>query len=653
MPHRIPFDETHGIVATAFDAAFYRTIYPDVIGGDLDPVRHYVAAGWREGRDPAPWFSTRAYLAANPDVAEAGWNPFGHYLTRGRREGREVAASPRGADYLSRRLEIGEEPCWSYEALVAAGPQGDPLAEQAAESHRRRILAATEFDEAFYRARNPDVGRSGIDPLDHFLAGGWEEGRDPAADFSLRGYLDANPDVALAGVNPFWHWLAAGRAEGRRRSVELGFRYEIIRGLRPLEERVEGAARATARVRLGAAEALAAALAGSRTGLADLHVTFSHDDYTANTGGVQLCVQREGARIAALGRDHLHLYPARPWPVARVRGEPGALGVLLNGRRLGAYGPQTVRQALARATRRTKPGRRSFAIHSLLGHSAVETADILAGVGLREGYFWLHDFASLCAGFHLLRDDVEDCAAPPPGSMACGICVYGPYRERHLEEHERLFERLALTVVSPSEATLALWRSRADYRPAREVVLPHARLVERGEAPVPPPGRPLSVAFVGMPAAHKGWGVFRGLVAAHAGDPRYRFLHLGGRREPDPPVEFRKVTVAEDRPLAMQGAVEAAEADVALIWPLCRETFSFTAYEAVAGGAAVLTGPDSGNVAAFVSAGGHGLVLPDEAALAELFASGAAAGLARARRKPKLYDLAFSGLTVDLLEGRA
>jgi hypothetical protein len=113
------------------------------------------------------------------------------------------------------------------------------------------------------------------------------------------------------------------------------------------------------------------------------------------------------------------------------------------------------------------------------------------------------------------------------------------------------------------------------------------------------------------------------------------------------------VTVTDDRPLAMQAAVEAAQVDVALIWPLCRETFSFTAYEAVAGGAAVITGPDSGNVAAFVGDGGHGRVLADEAALAELFASGAALELARARRRPKLYDLAFSGLTVDLLEGPA
>jgi hypothetical protein len=653
MTSRLPFDETHGIVATAFDGAFYRTVYPDVLEGGLDPVRHYMSSGWREGRDPAPWFSTRAYLADHPDVAEAGWNPLHHYLVRGRREGREVARSSEADKYLLQRARDGESPRWRFEALSDLPQDPDLLAEAAAEAHRRRTVVAVEFDAEFYLGANPDVAKAHVDPLDHFMANGWSEGRDPNPDFSLRDYLDANPDVAAAGVNPFWHWLVAGRAEGRKVRLDLGFRYEVIKHLQPLESRVAAAARATSRQKLGTAQELAKGLAAARTGLADLHLTFSHDNYTANTGGLQLCLQREDARFAALGRDHLHIYPARPWPVARVHGEPAALGVLLNGRPVGIFAPATVVSVLRRTAGRADAGARSLAIHSLLGHNAAQTADIANAAGLTSGYFWLHDFASLCAGFHLLRDDVEDCAAPPPGSMACGICVYGPWRARHTSEHARLFERLALTVASPSQPTLDLWKTAGDFAAEGEVVLPHARLVARGPAPPAPAEGPLRVAFAGMPAAHKGWELFRSLAERHAGDPRYVFRHFGGRAQPAPSLEFQKVTVTEARPRAMQEAIEAWPADVVLIWPLCRETFSFTAYEAVAGGAAVVTGPDSGNVEAFVREGGHGQVLADEAALAAAFESGAIGKLARALRKPQLYDLAFSGLTVDLLEGRA
>jgi glycosyl transferase family 1 len=652
-PVKIAADEVHRVISTAVDGAFYRAVNPDLAGSGLDPIAHYAGSGWREGRDPAPWFSTRAYVEAYPEVAKAGWNPLCHYLILGRREGREVVRSALADDYLLRRARRGEVTGWSFEALIGAGQAADEVADEAAARHRERVLAAQEFDAAFYLASNVDVAKTGVDPLDHFLASGWREGRDPNPTFSVKDYLEAYPDIAAADLNPFVHFLSAGRAEGRTGRAELGFRYEIIKRLVPLGTRIAAVARASAKLKLGTAAALAKALAGARTGLADLHITFSHDDYTANTGGVQLCLQREGARIAELGRDHLHVYPAKPWPVVRVRGEAGHLGVLLNGEDIGVFAPRTIVGALGKAAAAVKAGRRSFAIHSLLGHAAGETADILAAAGLKAGYFWLHDFASLCAGFHLLRNDVEDCSAPPPESAACGICVYGPWRARHVAEHERLFERLSLTVVSPSQPTLDLWKASSALPTAGEIILPHARLVERGSAPATPADRPLRVAYAGMPAAHKGWEVFRDLAAKLAEDPRYHFIHLGGRAPVGSPIEFHKVTVTDDRPRAMQEAIERHEADVVLIWPLCRETFSFVAYEAVAAGAAVITGPDSGNVAAFVEEGRHGLVLADEDALAQAFATGEVAALARARRRPQLYDLAFSALTVDLLEGAA
>jgi O-antigen biosynthesis protein len=57
----------------------------------MDAAFHYLVYGGREGRDPGPFFSTRAYLARYPDVAEAGLNALFHYETQGRRENRIAA----------------------------------------------------------------------------------------------------------------------------------------------------------------------------------------------------------------------------------------------------------------------------------------------------------------------------------------------------------------------------------------------------------------------------------------------------------------------------------------------------------------------------------------------------------------------------------
>ena len=507
--------------------------------------------------------------------------------------------------------------------------------------HPDHVIAARAFDAVFYARTYPDVAEVGADPLDHFMTYGWREGRDPSPDFSVRAYLEAFPDVAESGLNPFVHFLTSGRPTTVRPESPQGFRYEVIERLKPVEDRID------ATLDPVSPEAdLAAALAQSPSQLARLHVTFSHDDYSANLGGLQFAIRREAARLEEQGRDHLHLYSARPWPVVRTAADPGVLGVVWNGRPVGLFTPAVIARALGEAAAPGGQGR-SFAIHSLLGHAADETADILAAVGLTDGVFWLHDFASLCAGFHLLRNDVEDCAAPPPESAACGVCVYGPWRARHTEAHARLFQRLRLTVAAPSQVTLDLWTRASGLLAAGTVVLPHATLAAREPAPAVASDRPLRVAYAGLPVAHKGWPIFRNLVARFAADPRYEFHDLGARGDAALPATFQPVTAGAANPLAMRDALEAAEIDAVLIWPLCRETFSFVAYEAVAAGCAVITGPDSGNVAAFVAETGHGRVL-DEAALTAAFESGAILDLGRARRAPMLYDLDYSALTLDL-----
>ncbi|MBL8772031.1 MAG: hypothetical protein JNK30_11680 [Phenylobacterium sp.] len=505
----------------------------------------------------------------------------------------------------------------------------------------RRAVAAA-FDRDWYLTTNPDVAASGADPLAHFLDHGWREGRDPSPRFSIDEYLENNPDIAAAGINPFVHWLQHGHAEGRPTPNALGFRQQVIRRLKPVDEQVEAVLQAQRTMPLASADALSAALGKARHGLAGLHLTISHDDYRTRVGGIQLCIHVEAREAAARGRDHLHLRPAALWPVVRAPGEEGRLEVVLNGQTLGVHGPAAIAQALTRCA--AKGG--SFAIHSLLGHDAAETAAIAEAAGLRAGFLWLHDYASLCAGFHLLRDGVEDCAAPPPDSAACGICVYGPARARHLEAHEELFRRLDLTVVSPAQGTLDFWRAAWDFPAAGHVVHPHATLAPRGPAAVAKPG-PLRVAFAGHTAAHKGWPLFRDLVLQHEKDARYAFLHLGAQPEKGLPLAFHEVRVGPDNPQAMREALERLEVDVLLHWPLWRETFSFTVYEAVAAGCAVVTGPDSGNVAAVVGAD-HGWILP-EAEVMPAFADGRVTELSRARRRPMLYDLKLSGMTLDLV----
>jgi glycosyltransferase involved in cell wall biosynthesis len=284
---------------------------------------------------------------------------------------------------------------------------------------------------------------------------------------------------------------------------------------------------------------------------------------------------------------------------------------------------------------------------------------VLAATGRRRGHFWVHDFSSVCANYALMRNDVTFCGAPPPESGACEVCVYGDRRWAQLGEHLRLFEALDLTVAAPSQAALDLWRSSFPAaRTAPTLTHPHA-ILEPLETVEPGPvstrrrlEQPARVAFLGMPAPHKGWPVYAELVERFGQDRRYAFHHLA--HKPDLTVDAAFTSLAgfvDAQPMIT--AVEALEIDVAIIWSLCPETFCFTAYEAAAAGALILTNPDAGNVPVFVRGGGHGWVLEDERALFDLFAGGDVLRLRRGERTVRRSALAYSRMTADLIERAA
>lgn len=234
-----------------FDRAYYLAHNPDVATSGLDPYQHYMAYGWKEGRDPSALFSTTYYLSQNPDVRAAGINPLLHFEQSGWREGRDPSSQFSDAAYLKQNGDVaaaGIDPLLHYTlngqaegrarflaTPHATGPQ-DPLVDAAYVYAQRPDVAAPGldttfwfhqygwkeganpdalFDVGYYLSHNPDVAAAHVDPLLHFEQSGWKEGRDPSAGFSDRGYLAHNPDVAAGGVDPLLHYVQHGQAEGR------------------------------------------------------------------------------------------------------------------------------------------------------------------------------------------------------------------------------------------------------------------------------------------------------------------------------------------------------------------------------------------------------------------------------------------------------
>ena len=93
------------LIRAEFDLVYYLLRYPDIANAvNLDPIRHYLENGAREGRNPSSEFDTKYYVACYPDVAATKMNPFCHYLEIGRAEGRRsnpFSAGDEAFDQLS------------------------------------------------------------------------------------------------------------------------------------------------------------------------------------------------------------------------------------------------------------------------------------------------------------------------------------------------------------------------------------------------------------------------------------------------------------------------------------------------------------------------------------------------------------------------
>ena len=165
-----------------FDAEWYLSQNPDVVSAGLDPFRHLVEHGAREGRSPHPLFCPRWYLEHNQDAQASGMAAWLHYQIHG--------------------IDDDRAPCPDFDVVwyVQAYPEseaysGGPVAHYWNEGAQQGNRPNAHFDPVAYTARFPDAGAPRSNPLVHFLhvtrPRGWTYLDQPPPEF-----LDHGPSAA-------------------------------------------------------------------------------------------------------------------------------------------------------------------------------------------------------------------------------------------------------------------------------------------------------------------------------------------------------------------------------------------------------------------------------------------------------------------------
>lgn len=157
--------------------------------------------------DPNPAFSEAGYLQRNHDVADAVLDGsmisgFHHWLRYGQKEGRQ------GGEVFKRskvkRLKLTDFDLTSGLSSLTA----DQIASILVDS------GAINFDE--YNTRYPDLSKSGVDPILHYVQWGHKEGRVIHDLFDHQHYVRLYPEVEALGIFPLLDYLFVGAKKGRR-----------------------------------------------------------------------------------------------------------------------------------------------------------------------------------------------------------------------------------------------------------------------------------------------------------------------------------------------------------------------------------------------------------------------------------------------------
>ena len=214
-----------------FSSTGYLERNPDVKANGYNPLVHYALYGHTEGRETGPSLCEKA---AEPDLTARELALLVRYLEAGscKEPAAEPATPPAGPQPVPAKPDAAElnaapeTPAKSALAKLAVGPAivsptPSIAAPESIGADAALLRTSQLFDQEWYLSEYKDMARH-PDPVAHYLRHGVRELRDPGPAFSTAWYLEKYPDVRRSGVNPLVHYLCYGRKDGRLPMPQLG-----------------------------------------------------------------------------------------------------------------------------------------------------------------------------------------------------------------------------------------------------------------------------------------------------------------------------------------------------------------------------------------------------------------------------------------------
>lgn len=137
------------------DEPWYLKKYPDIAEANIDPMLHFCAHGWKEGRQPNFYFDAHWYCGTYPHFSTKGRNPLFDYVTRGEKEDAFPSMHFNTSWYRSKYdLSATESPLRHYLLHKASG----------------KVSPNPGFQASSYCRKHPEIRKAKEDPFEVYCA---------------------------------------------------------------------------------------------------------------------------------------------------------------------------------------------------------------------------------------------------------------------------------------------------------------------------------------------------------------------------------------------------------------------------------------------------------------------------------------------------
>lgn len=204
------------------DEKWYLSFYKDLNDSGVCAIEHYVLFGWREERDPNPYFNTSWFIQEN--ALDENSCPLLFYIEYWQEKSLIVSPQFDGIQYIKNNLDLqktGVEPLGHYLKYGESEGRAYYSTSTFVDSTYQEYEDINLFLPEWYVFVNEDLRGSDVNAIEHFAIFGQFENRKPNPYFDLQWYAKKYANELSNELTPFLYYAKYGWKKGHSPSPEF------------------------------------------------------------------------------------------------------------------------------------------------------------------------------------------------------------------------------------------------------------------------------------------------------------------------------------------------------------------------------------------------------------------------------------------------